>query len=240
MHMITDTIKNSALFNQSIRRVALNYFPAKLLIECALWRKCSSDKHIVNLIKSHCDPQKISIDVGAHYGAFTYLMAKRSRKVHAFEPNLNAYKFLKRLRLSNVVVHNEAVSDADGTNTLFVPTGDNRDWSAVGSLDEDFAGRYGIDLQPQVVSVVALDGQDLANVGFIKIDVEGYEWNVIRGATELIKRDKPKIIVETANRNCGMIDDLLTMGYRAYRITDQGLTPVQRGENKGGDIFFSA
>jgi len=141
------------------------------------------------------------VDVGANVGLYTCMAAQafRTRQtmgvVHAFEPNPTAYQ---RLRDNIAVNHFErvicnqiGVSDKSGEFTLYVSDASN----TVGSLRHVEA--Y---LTSQItVPVTTLDAYFAdrpERIGLIKVDIEGGEFNVFKGAQARITRDQPLILFE--------------------------------------------
>lgn len=142
------------------------------------------------------DKKKTSIDVGAATGHITNYLAPRSKEVWAFEAVYPVWQQLCKMqeRHDNLNCVNYAVSDFNGKSKFFV---DDKRLSN-SSFQDLVAG-------PEVeVSVIALDtyfGLDKDHpakevIGFIKIDVEGTEVDVLHGATEMIRRDRPNVMVE--------------------------------------------
>jgi FkbM family methyltransferase len=136
------------------------------------------------------------IDIGAHFGYYTLLMALYvgdSGRVYAFEPQDNARDILERnLAINDLQKRVEALPLAVAEETGLVPWEDRRFlttsrigksgdrhqlWKSSVSLDDFFAKRH---ISPQV----------------IKVDVEGGEVGVLRGARQSLMEYKPKLIVE--------------------------------------------
>ncbi|MEM9585944.1 MAG: FkbM family methyltransferase [Planctomycetota bacterium] len=137
------------------------------------------------------------VDVGANIGEFSISVALQHRDaaVVAFEPNSKVRHLLCRNRdlndLSNLHVFPDAVGDVNGSRMLY-----QSDDTMLSSLTA-FSDRH----QPtETVSVVTLDTlvaeQKLKSIDVLKIDVEGNEFNVLRGAVNAIRRFQPHIIVE--------------------------------------------
>jgi FkbM family methyltransferase len=132
-------------------------------------------------------------DIGAHIGYYTVLssvLAGGSGRVWAFEPNPVNHAFLRRHvglnHLDNVVVENAAVSDRNGTASFAFGTG-----SGTGRLAAD---------GPLEVRTIRLDDfcrEHDVRPGFMKIDVEGAELTVLRGAGEIIRLHHPVIFLST-------------------------------------------
>lgn len=141
-------------------------------------------------ITQRCDPNGIAIDVGAWYGPWSYWLSRRVRSVETFDPNPEVTAKIAGHLGPNVVIHSEAVSDRIGKETLFL-SGGGKGLEAQSSL---VASNH---LTPSIdVNVVRLDSFDLKNIRLLKIDVEGYEYHVLKGGESLILRDHPVLVVE--------------------------------------------
>lgn len=129
------------------------------------------------------------------------------KQVLCFEANPGLAGDLRRL-LQGTNSHVEAVglSDADGILELKVPFVKGKELHGWASIDGDFGGRTWkgrgiLGTRDITVPVKRLDSFDLAPVGFVKIDVEGHELNVLRGAVDLLQRDQPNLLVEIEQRH---------------------------------------
>jgi FkbM family methyltransferase len=142
-------------------------------------------------------PRRLSVDVGANKGALTYILAELSERVVAYEANPNLAARLAQACGPTVDLRHKAVSNSNGTLTFFVPTSGGEEQPNIGSLkaNEAYATRE------YKVEAVRLDDENLAGVGFIKVDVEGTELDVLEGARGIITRDRPVLMVEINDKN---------------------------------------
>ncbi len=155
------------------------------------------------------------IDIGANLGAFTVPIAAHidssGGKVVCSEPQRTVYYqlcgniFLNRL--DNVLALNQAVGDLDGIIQLPRPNYDN--FTNVGgfSLDEKYrklnGTQFSMSGEFEDVAIITLDNLALPRTpALIKLDVEGYELNVLKGATKFLKKHAyPPIFFEAWNES---------------------------------------
>ena len=131
------------------------------------------------------------VDVGAWWGPWTYWLANRAASVWSFEPNPEMASFLTRVASPNVRVEAVALSNRSGTGTLFAPEDVGHDALAALSTRNLANGVRSIE-----VPLRRLDDYRLEEVQFMKIDVEGHELEVLKGAEETIARCGATILVE--------------------------------------------
>jgi FkbM family methyltransferase len=154
----------------------------------------------MELLDLLCDPARMSVDVGAKAGMYTYRILARSAGVVAFEPipmfneALTAVFRDKRARVEPVALSNES-----GKAVLRLPFGHfgvrrfgRSTIDKANALNHHQIAR----VEELEVEVRRLDDYDLADVGFIKIDVEGHEVPVLEGADATISRHRPNMLVE--------------------------------------------
>ena len=149
-----------------------------------------------------------AVDVGANIGAYSYALSSLASQVHAFEPVPELAAFISRVLPANVVVKNLAVSDTLCVLDLFVPIKAGREDTTAASVITSAANTAGVHYQVQTTTLNSLSDHD---VGFVKIDVEGHEMNVLRGADELIAKRRPTLLVEAEDRHrANAVQDVFT------------------------------
>lgn len=163
------------------------------------------DPHILNYMIRVLSPGTAVIDVGANVGAYAIPLAKAypQVEVHAFEPSPQAAVRLRRNlsinALNNVFIHEAAAGAAAETRMLYAF--DVAD-SGLSSLIAP-AGR-GVSYETVPVRTARLDdmlGCLERPVNVMKIDVQGYEVQVLEGAGELIRKNRPHILLEHEDGN---------------------------------------
>jgi FkbM family methyltransferase len=176
----------------------------------------------IALVRSLCDPNRVSLDVGAAVGEFTIAMLERSRSVIAFEPRpTQAHELAAMFEAVGAAVRVEpvALSDKPGAaemRELELEPGRSTIDSANALTDLEGSPVRIVD-----VRVTRLDDLGLDNVGFIKIDVEGHEFAVLRGAADTLRRNRPTLFIEAEERHhpgavAAITEFLAGLGYTGY------------------------
>lgn len=125
-----------------------------------------------------------AIDVGAHVGFWSWVLAGIFDQVEAFEPHpLMQACFRRNVTAPNVRLHPMAVGARAGKGAMVYGAGN----SGQSHILPNGAGN---------TDIRALDELGFSGVDFIKMDVEGFEPFVIEGAVELVRRERPIIFME--------------------------------------------
>ncbi len=177
----------------------------------------------------------VAVDVGANVGFFAYRLAALYPKVYAFEANADLLQDLHDFNPGTVEIRAEGVSSAEGELKLHIPVLNGVPLVGWASLTPGNCPETNEHLI-RTVHVRPLDAAGLEGpVGFIKIDVEGHELEVLRGAREILRRDLPVLLVEIREANLAPIRELLfPLGYR--ETTLQALAGV---DGMPGNYLFT-
>ncbi|TDH60168.1 FkbM family methyltransferase [Dankookia rubra] len=145
------------------------------------------------------------LDVGAHDGAFTLPFAGLpGSRVLAFEPLPSAFARLQAAAgaLPNVTLRPEALGDAEGEITLTLPVLDGVPQEQWASTAKGYAGLDArVTEQRHAVPLRRLDGFGLADLTAVKLDAEGGEYEVLRGARDTLRRCRPVLSIEIEERH---------------------------------------
>ena len=166
-------------------------------------------------------PQGLVLDIGSHIGLFAIKCAKhyRSPLVVAIEPCPNNLRFLRaNIAMSGIsdrVIIVDAAAGAANGKTRFWLSGRSAQHSLLPSKEK----KVTID-----VNVVSIDklvmSLNLHDVNYVKIDVEGAEVDVIKGARATIRQFKPILVMETAKSRLPRLSKLLKPhGYSFYVVS---------------------
>ena len=201
------------------------------------------------LFKGSC----VFYDVGAntgYYGVLAGFLGKGKAVVYSFEPLskyrecLNATIFLNRLE-DSIRVFSDALSDTEGQKNFYIA-------GSGSSLNSDFLGK---EYQAtQIVQTARLDylfdQEKLLLPDFIKIDVEGGEMDVLKGAMTVIKTSKPILFIEIAQSvnsgkrnfiNINFKETFVIMenfGYKAYLSEGGRLDQYNPGQKRDGVAMY--
>lgn len=175
------------------------------------------------------DRRKISIDVGAAEGSYTARLVPLSKAVIAFEPLPQWIEALRQTFRDTHIVRIEpvALTDVRGEVSLRVPGSLFRS-----TIDPENSLRGCADVGAVNVPARTLDQYDFRGVGFLKIDVEGHEIAVLRGASKTLARERPKILIEVEEQHhpgsIGEVFRLLqTHRYRGQFLLNGTLQPIE-------------
>lgn len=153
----------------------------------------------LHLLGALCALDRDSIDVGAHDGCYVHFLRKLSRHVYAFEPIPWMATDLIQKFPQRVTVRPEALSRADGIATLHMPIVNGQSVPGCSTISDAASAVYP-GARDITVPVRTLDGVYGGDAGFIKIDVEGHEIEVLEGARETIARSRPIFLIEVVER----------------------------------------
>lgn len=193
------------------------------------------EQDLSHFIEDYVRPGDVCVDVGANVGAVTLQLAHQvgeRGQIHAFEPG---HVFFRRLQ------KNLALNPELEKRTCLYPLGLSE---TRGELfweeDPDFPGNaYLFGEKGVPVSVARLDDVLLPKLGrldFLKIDVEGMEFEVLKGAKALLEKFHPKIVLETLmdfeeyrkkTIRKQTLEWLSSLGYRFYGYQEGDIREVQ-------------
>jgi FkbM family methyltransferase len=193
------------------------------------WTPPDSEPELV-LLRALCDPGKPSVDIGASMGLYTLNMLGYSKACYAFEPRPAAAEALRKEYRGcrpPVFVEAVALSDRDGEARLRVCTADTgRSTLEESNPLDGFSG-----VEEIAVPLRRLDSYAIP-AGCIKIDVEGHEEAVLRGARQTLIEHHPQLILECEERhNPGapqrVRSFLEALGYRGFFFREGRLKPLE-------------
>lgn len=161
---------------------------------------------VKEFLTSHFFQDKVFVDAGADVGAYSVRAAARGMKVYAFEPNPGNARILRRNAEINHLSIDliECALGASNGKAILSQNG------AISRITQE----KGIE-----IAMRTLDSFELPAVDLLKVDVEGYELEVLRGARQTLSRCHPTLMVEMhhwigAENEAALFEILSRLDYR--------------------------
>jgi len=210
----------------------LSRVPARSAVRFHYWgrvlaRRLEPEVHLVARLVT---PELMAVDVGANFGVYTAAMLKAGARVAAFEPLAEcaeALRFHSDRYKGRLMVFENALSDHAGAAALHLPRDQSRLLTGLATL-----GEISTQHEDRPVELRTLDSYELAGVRLIKIDVEGHEQSVIRGATNTIRDNhQPSLIIEIEQARLHkpiteVFDMICGLGYEGWFYRGRRLVPL--------------
>ena len=198
-----------------------------------------------------------SVDVGVYRGVYSYRLSNFSKHVYGFEPNPLIFNFLKKNLtkiINNLTLYNYALSDKTTSTLLKIPRrfknsnkSNYEEFYKLGCATIHQKNNLHDEFDNFQVKSIKLDDILIKNnIGFIKIDVEGHEKNVLLGSVNIINKFKPNLLVEIEERHSqesvlDTINFINSLGYKSYYFDGQNLNSTSKLSNlnlKNNYIFL--
>ena len=197
------------------------------------------------IVTNHIRPNDVVIDIGAHIGYYSLIFAKLvgpHGHVFSFEPEPSNFKLLeKNIKINNyknITIAQKAVSNKNTKSNLYVgqqSSGANRLYEPKKKFTQDF----------KITEVDCLELDSFlpivsSKINFIKIDIEGSEYNALLGMKKIIEKNTnliiftefdPIAIADSGENSEKVIDFLINQGFDIF-IVDENLQKLVRTNKK--------
>jgi FkbM family methyltransferase len=205
-------------------------------------------------------PGAICFDVGAAYGMYTFPLSRLAGpagQVHSFEPLPVPYRILEAGRRAtgarNVRLTNAAVGSSMGWRRLILPYRFGLPIHGWAHLQEGLKhpGRFTV-TRTLEVAVHTVDRvcelREISRVDFMKVDVEGFEPEVLKGAERTIQQHRPTLLLEIEDRHLGkygttsaeVAGSLIERGYRMHVWHGRRWRRAERVGTRRRNYLFTA
>jgi len=196
---LIDIIKKLSLADEIIELKGARFWvpnaPFEFIQNVQLSEVSFYEQEILESLDKYLNQESIVIDVGANVGNHTVYWGKITnvRKVFSFEPIKATFKILeKNITINDLTKKVTAYNIGLGSKTAIGREISHNMWNAaVTEIIEDISGD---------ITIKRLDDiKEIRNekIDFIKIDVEGFEKNVLEGAVETITKNRPIVFIES-------------------------------------------
>ncbi|MGZ3732127.1 MAG: FkbM family methyltransferase [Parachlamydiaceae bacterium] len=182
--------------------------------KCAPW-----EENIHAELKKYTKPGTTAIDIGGHMGTHTLNLSRlvgENGSVHVFEPRVKMFtELVINMNLNdckNISFHRRALGNENRQVTMYIPQPNNEGMACI----RDSAP----DSENETAKMERLDDYHLSKVSIIKMDVEGFEMEVIKGGLETILRNKPVMLIEIFQGpdNLHRIHTIESLGYTHFHL----------------------
>lgn len=186
-----------------------------------------NDWHYYRKEKTPIEDGDILLDIGTAEGLFPLVVAEKCKKIFLIEPSKLFVECLQKTfepYKEKIIIHNVVVGDEDGMINF-------NEESLSGKIGEN---NHKNDTQIAIKKIDSLISED-ETITYLKADIEGFEYEMLKGAKNTIKKNKPKIAITTYHKenNPSEIIDLILSYVPEYKyyvkgIFEQGPKPVDR------------
>ncbi|HTE27189.1 FkbM family methyltransferase [Flavitalea sp.] len=157
----------------------------------------------LKFLESSLRPGDVFVDIGANIGLFSLVasgLVKEAGKIYAFEPFSSNYtrlaSHISQNGITNIVAEKLAISSGESSISL----SDSSDGLNTGMISEFGSGGE----ISETVSATTLDSYKSLHINqpirFVKMDIEGGEYNALRGMQEILTNDRPLLLIELDDR----------------------------------------
>jgi len=220
-------------------------------------RKASNQMTDWQFISGYLQPGMIVFDIGANQGLYSLLASRyvgSEGRVYAFEPASTEFAKLKRNILanggSNVILEHSAVGSYEGNTEFYLCLSGRGSYSSRRPPAEDVRKAAKQRVQVPMVTLDRYFAENhLSSCDFIKVDVEGGERDVLRGAAHVLTHQRPLVMCELADIRTLQwgysADEIYCMlkdfRYEWYRLSEGGrLTPAEtRNSDPDGENLIA-
>ncbi|MBR9701876.1 FkbM family methyltransferase [Candidatus Pacearchaeota archaeon] len=201
---------NIFTINHEGKKIKL-YLPTKrdLLQQMIIVKRKFYEHEELSKLKKYIKPNSVILDIGSNIGNHAVFFGKilEAKELYCFEPQRKMFDILtKNLKINNLdgvsKCYNIGIGNKELMANIFVA--DKRNPGGGRVIEEDTG----------TVNIKPLDNVGISSkIDFIKIDVEGYEKQVLHGAEKILKKDHPILFVETLEYLEDVKDYLKRFGY---------------------------
>ena len=187
---------------------------SEIVMVSGLW-----EIYVKSILDKKVKNDDVIVDVGANIGVYAIPLAKRVKKVIAFEPHPKTSEMLEKSielnHLHNIVLVKKTIGDSK-KKVLYNLSDIPMESGIITTINRDLNSTIeseSIDLDTALIMENKID--------WLLIDVEGFEVNVLNGAINILRKYSPKIIIEVFHHNIDKVNEILrNEGYSITHLFD--------------------
>lgn len=208
--MIRNTLKSNKYFNFIYRRIL---YPNLSQPEKDIY-------YLRNLNFNY------SLDIGANVGTYSIELSKISKKVIAFEPIKKIFTDTKEYLPKNVFLNNFALGNCMKKQKIFTPLKKNTNieyaLSSIKNKPKQFVSEM---IAIKKFDLIFKKKNILDKIDFVKIDTEGYEYEIILGMKKFLKKNNPILLIEIEKKHNKKFEKLFllmkNLGFKVCIFNDK-------------------
>ena len=184
------------------------------------------ESHLIEWSIQFCNKNKIMLDIGAHSGTYSIALSSYNKCIYAFEPQKMTYYALcgsialSNIRNVNCINFGLGSQEQVGIKDLYIVSNDGGGSTVI--CNTNTTNNIPI-LDTEKIEIRTLDSFTIENIGFIKMDVEENELNVLYGSKDTLKNSNyPKILFECNNAKINseeILNFLKNLNYKIIQIS---------------------
>lgn len=216
----------------------------------------SEDNEIdLKIVRHLINPGDLVVDIGANIGLYTLFLSRfvgEEGCVYSIEPVPITFELLshnvKKLRLNNVKLFNCGISDKNGSAIMEVPEyisgGENFYQAHIVDNANKHTSLRQFEVNLKTLDFLLLDSTKKVN--FVKIDAEGYEYQVVKGSKLIISKSKPACLIEVSgdpedeiSNAFALFNFLREEGYQPYWFDGGKIREYSKGDRSTNYFFLT-
>lgn len=194
---------------------------------------------LIEWCQQYLSKDGVFVDVGAHIGTYSIILSSYCKKVYSFEAQRNTCEYLnegiKANEIDNIETHNVGLGSKEDVLKLHHVSEDGGGSSFLDNITELSGVKI---INEEEVKIVPLDIFNIEGINLIKIDVEGFELEVIKGASNTLERNNyPPIFLGAwpgdnyrIQREI-LFDHLKSLGYQIHPVSGSNNTMYLASDN---------
>jgi FkbM family methyltransferase len=207
-----------------------------------------NEKDFFHFLQFINDNKGLILDIGANIGIMSYHLAKRfpNTVIHSFEPipqNVSILRKIKeKFKLKNMLIHPIALGEKSEKVKMILPKKDSVLFQGLSHVKHESIKEHneGIEYEVQMESLDHFFNGE--QIQAIKIDVENFEYFVLKGGERILNQNRPVIYAELwENENRNHCFDLLKQfSYNAFVVVNDETVPFIPTKHKTQNFIFIA
>ena len=228
--------KKSYVIHRLSAKSKIKLYPNSYLSYLIL--KGDFENNELNLIRKFIQPSDVFLDIGANIGLFSILAEEKKCSTWAIEPTPDTYQRLRENlalnKLKSAQIFNYALSDKNGEAILNISENGMDAWNNISEMEQSEIGFKKVTIKTVTLDYFITEQKiPTEKPVFIKMDVEGWELNVLKGGEKYLTKHSPVLLIEFNDENFSknnysgteLISYMNSLGYIFFEFSNEKLVP---------------